>query len=154
LGNDLEIRRAISPPTPQVAASLSPQALREHRAGIASEVRVVLSAYFQPHEAEDIKAAQLAWWCDDLQDWTREQVVYALRKWNRDNPRLRPTPGDILSILITTRGKREAERAKAASPPQEQARPDVVLTDDQRAERAAVLADVVANMRAKAFGSE
>jgi hypothetical protein len=118
------------------------------------EVRVALSAYFQPHEVEEIRSAQLAWWADELQDWTLKQVVYALRQWNRDNPRLRPTPGDILSILLTTRGKREAERAKAANPPQEQARPDVVLTDDQRAERAAVLADVVANMRAKAFGSE
>jgi hypothetical protein len=69
---------------------------------------------------------------------------------------------DALSAKLKSQGldramerrKREAERAKAASPPQEQARPDVVLTEDQRAERAAVLADVVANMRAKAFGSE
>ena len=137
LGNDLEIRRAIPPPTPQVARSLSPQALQDHRAGIASEVRVVLSAYFQPHEAEDVKAAQLAWWCDELQDWTREQVVYGLRKWNRDNPRARPTPGDILIILLLTRGKREAERAKLSAPPPEPEREAVSL--ERRAEIAAEL---------------
>jgi len=147
LGNDLEIRRAIPPPTPQVARSLSQQALSEHRAGIVSEVLVVLSAYFQPHEADDIKAAQLAWWCDELQDWTREQVVYGLRQWNRDNPRLRPTPGDILRILLVTRGKREAERAKISAPPP---RREAELTPEQRAERKAVLDDVVATMRANA----
>ena len=72
---------------------------------------MVLSAYFQPHEADDIKAAQLAWWCDELQDWTREQVVWGLRDWNRRNPRLRPTPGDILSILKTMRGLKHAKTA-------------------------------------------
>ena len=98
---------------------------------------MVLSAYFQPHEAEDVKAAQLAWWCDELQDWTREQVVYGLRKWNRDNPRARPTPGDILSILTLTRGKREAERAKLSAPPPDPEREAVSL--DRRAEIAAEL---------------
>jgi hypothetical protein len=77
---------------------------------------VVLSAYFQPHEAEDIRAAQLAWWCDELQDWTREQVVWALRQWNRTQPRARPTPGDILAICKEARGKRIA----AQLPKQEQ----------------------------------
>ena len=104
-------RRDIPAPTPEIAKSLSPQDLRDHRAGIASEVKVVLSAYFQPHEADDIKAAQLAWWCDELQDWTREQVVWGLRDWNRRNPRLRPTPGDILSILKTLRGLKHAKTA-------------------------------------------
>jgi hypothetical protein len=127
--------------------------LHDHRTGLASEVRVVLSAYFQPHEADDIKAAQLAWWCDELQDWTREQVVYGLRQWNRENPRLRPTPGDILSILLVTRGKREAERAKMAAPkPEAEKGPSVDLTDEDRTARQAILSDVVANMRAKAAG--
>jgi len=102
----------IPSPTPQHARSLSPQQLSEHRQTIASEVKVILSAYFQPHEAEDIKAAQLAWWCDELQDWTREQVVWALRKWNRDCPRIRPTPGDIVAICKRERGRRiAAEKA-------------------------------------------
>lgn len=76
----------------------------------------MLSAYFQPHEAEEIRAAQLAWWCDTLQDWTREQVVWALRKWNVDNPRLRPTPGDILSICKEARGKKIASQITPPEP--------------------------------------
>ena len=101
-------KREIPAPTPQIAKSLSPQQLSEHRARIAFDVRTVLSAYFQPHEAEEIKAAQLAWWCDELQDWTQEQVLWALRQWNRDNPRLRPTPGDIVSICKKARGRKIA----------------------------------------------
>lgn len=71
---------------------------------------MVLSAYFQPHESADIQTAQLAWWADELQDWTREQVVWALRKWNRDEPRRRPTPGDILRLLKSKRGEVEAAK--------------------------------------------
>lgn len=108
-------------PTPELAQSLSPPQLEEHRTKIASEVRIVLSAYFQPHETEEIKSGQLAWWCDSLEDWKREQVVYALRKWNEQNPRLRPTPGDIVKLLKDARGKAEAERmrlSKLAPEPQ------------------------------------
>ena len=76
----------------------------------------MLSAYFQPHEAEEIKAAQLAWWCDELEDWSREQVVWALRQWNRENPRLRPTPGDIVAALKLARGRKLASQVKPAEP--------------------------------------
>lgn len=126
-------------PTPQIAKSLSPQDLREHRAKIASEVKVVLSAYFQPSEADDIRAAQLSWWCDELQDWTREQVVWALREWNRKNPRLRPTPGDITGILKRKRGEVEIARIKASEP----AKRDEPTRDRVTAEQAAeILAHV------------
>jgi hypothetical protein len=112
-----EIARVdIPPPTPQIAASLSPQELSAHRAKIAFEVRTVLSAYFQPHEAEEIRAAQLAWWCDELQDWTQEQVVWGLRRWNRDNPRARPTPGDVVRIMKEARGRKVAAQLPKQDP--------------------------------------
>jgi hypothetical protein len=110
------VRRDIPTPTPQHDKSLSPQELADHRQAIASEVKVVLSAYFQPHEAEEIRAAQLAWWCDELQEWTREQVVWALRKWNRDDPRRRPTPGDITGLLKQARGRKVAAQMPKAEP--------------------------------------
>ena len=120
----------IATPTPQSAKSLSQQQLSEHRAKIASEVKIVLSAYFQPHESDAIKAGQLAWWCDELQDWTHEQVVYGLRHWNRENPRTRPTPGDIVKLLKALRGKKEAQRMQsvkpAPEPPKERATPEQV----------------------------
>ena len=147
MGTEIAQRVEWPAPTPQIAKSLSPQALHEHRAGIASEVKVVLSAYFQPHEADEIKAAQLAWWCDELQDWQRVQVVWALREWNRQNPRLRPTPGDILRLCMDARGKAEAAKIKASIPkPQEPARPPI--SEEARARNAEYAAGFIGKHRA------
>lgn len=129
------LNRSIPPATPELTKSLSQQEVVAHRQVIASEVRVVLSAYFQPHEDDAIKAAQLAWWCDELEDWTQEQVVWGLRKWNRDEPRKRPTPGDILSILKAQRGKTEA--AKMRAPPPEPERNPATKEEASAALRAA-----------------
>jgi hypothetical protein len=88
-------------------------------------VKIVLSAYFQPHEDAAIIAGQVAWWCDELEDWTHEQVVWALRKWNRDNSRIRPTPGDIVAICKKARGMKIAKEARAELPPPEPERKPV-----------------------------
>lgn len=37
-----------------------------------------------------------------------EQVVWSLRKWNRENPDRRPTPGHIVSMLKDARGRKIA----------------------------------------------
>ena len=128
----------VPPATPLLSKSLSPQELSDHREKIAFNVKVILSAYFQPHEAEEIRAAQLAWWCDELQDWTQEQVVWALRKWNRDNPRARPTPGDIVSIMKEARGRRIAAQLPKPSPD-----PIKPITQEERAHRAKVAAEIL-----------
>jgi hypothetical protein len=52
----------------------------------------------------------MAWWADELEDWYPEQVVWALRKWNTDNPRLRPTVGDIVKILKEARANKFAKQ--------------------------------------------
>lgn len=134
----------IPTPTPRVSDGMSKQELTDHRARIAFDVRTVLSAYFQPHEAEEIKAAQLAWWCDELQDWTQEQVLWALRQWNRDNPRLRPTPGDIVSVCKKARGKKIA-----ATLPKQEPEPERKRVDRERA--AEILAQ--AGYAPKRFGA-
>jgi hypothetical protein len=100
-------------PTPQIAKSLSPQERTDHRQKIASEVKVVLSAYFQPHEDERIKAAQLAWWCDELEDWTQEQVVWALRKWNRGQPAHTAHTGRRGSHLQGREGQEDGKPSQA-----------------------------------------
>ena len=106
--SDALVVKKIPSATPQASMGMTQQELQKHRAKIAFDVRTVLSAYFQPHEAEEIKAAQLAWWCDELQDWTQEQVLWALRKWNRDKPDRRPTPGHIVQIMKAARGRKIA----------------------------------------------
>lgn len=131
---------AIPAPTPEIAKSLSPQQLSEHRQKIAFEVKIVLSAYFKPHETEDIQAGQLAWWCDELQDWTHEQVVWALRQWNRDNPRLRPTPGDIVAICKAARGTKVAKEIAAKRAAEQAAEPPKKRPSPERA--AEIMAEV------------
>ena len=132
--------------TPELSKSLSPQELEEHRHAIAFEVRIVLSAYFQPSEPQEIRDGQLAWWCDSLEDWTREQVVYGLRKWNESNPRLRPTPGDITALLKRTRGERELERRRSTVPDDKgtDTAPQI-LTDEVREKRRATAEEILAN---------
>lgn len=109
---------------------------------------MVLSAYFQPTEADDIRAAQLSWWCDELQDWHREQVVWALREWNRKNPRLRPTPGDVTGMLKRKRGEAEAARMKAEAVTPEEPREQRVTAE----QCTAILAEL--NFAPKRFGGD
>lgn len=123
--NDVERRKEYPSPTPQMSMGMGPSELMTHRGAIAIEVKIVLSAYFKPSEDDDIRAGQLAWWCDELQDWTQEQVVWALRQWNRDNPDKRPTPGHILGIMTAMRGKREAARLAGLPKPTEPTRAPV-----------------------------
>lgn len=81
-----------------------------------------------------------------MQDWQRVQVVWALREWNRQNPRLRPTPGDVLRMCIEARGKAEAAKMKATLPkPQEPDRPQITAADIAR--RAAFAASVLGGKR-------
>ena len=146
---ELVKRVEIPASTPQISKSMSSDQLQDHRARIAFEVKTVLSAYFQPHEAEEIKAAQLAWWCDELQDWTQEQVLWALRKWNRDSPDKRPTPGHILAICKEARGRKFA--ASLPKPPPEKPR-EKLSAQDRQAISARVLAQ--ANFTPQTFGKE
>lgn len=133
--NSLTIWGAEVPtPTPELTKSLSPQQLAEHRAKIASEVKIVLGVYFQPNEDTRTKAGQLAWWCDVLEDWTHEQVVYGFRQWNLANPEKRPTPGSIVKLLKQIRGERMAERRKDQPPPQAAEEQRETVTADRAAE--------------------
>ena len=129
-------------PTPQLSQSLSPEELAAHRTRIGFEVEVVLSGYWQADMDPKLRAAVLADWADELQDWTAEQVKWGLRQWRRDNPRRKPNPGDVLAILKEQRGKTEMAKLAAIAPPQPE-RPEPVS-----AERAAsILAEIGFSVR-------
>lgn len=113
---------------------MSPQERIAHRQKICFDVRVLLSAYFQPSEPEEIRTAQLAWWGDALEDWHHQSVVYALRQWNLDNPRLRPTPGDIVSLMKRLRGERMAKRQVRKEQPKPEEPNVTKISDETRAE--------------------
>lgn len=80
-----------------------------------------------------------------MEDWTQEQVVWALRKWNRDNPRIRPTPGDVVAICKDARGRKMASLPKPVD-----AAPARERVDKDRA--AQILAE--AGFAPKRFGGE
>lgn len=132
----------LPPATPCVTSSMSQQECAAHRARIAFEVEVVLQGYWQAELSSEMKAAVMADWSDELEDWTVEQVRWGLRQWRKDNPRRKPNPGDVVAILKEQRGKTEMAKLAAIAPPEPQ-RPEPVT-----AERAAsILAEVGFNVR-------
>jgi len=111
---------------------MSPEECAVHRQKIAFEVEVVLDGYWHTQPPVELKAAVMADWADELEDWTLEQVRWGLRAWRRENPRRKPNPGDILGILKTQRGKTEA--AKLAALPRPQPAPRAPVTGEAAAE--------------------
>lgn len=91
-------------PTPRLTQSLSQQECEDHRAQIAIEVEIVLDGYWQNRPSEQMKAAILADWMDELEDWTIDQIRFALRKWRDTNPSKKPNPGHISMLLKRERG--------------------------------------------------
>jgi len=68
-----------------------------------------------------------------------------LRRWNLEHPRARPTPGDIVAILKAERGRQKAPQVAALSA--KPAPASYAITDEEKARRAAVLAEL--GLRAK-----
>ena len=97
--------------TLRLSQSLSPDQLDAHRTKIAFDVEVILQGYWDKQPPAEVKAGILADWADALEDWTQEQVLYALRKWRADQPNKTPNPGHILSVLRELRAKAEWKRA-------------------------------------------
>lgn len=121
---------------------MSPAECVAHRARIAFEVEVILQGYWQAELSSEMKAAVMADWSDELEDWTVEQVRWGLRQWRKDNPRRKPNPGDVVAILKEQRGKTEMAKLAAIAPPQPE-RPEPIS-----AERAtSILAEVGFNVR-------
>lgn len=98
---------------------MSQPELLEHRAKIVFEVEIILDGYWEKRPPENIKAGILADWADTLQDWTQEQIVWALRHWRDKNPDKRPNPGHIRRLMLEKRGKRQAADMAASRPQSE-----------------------------------
>lgn len=110
----------------------------EHRSRIGFEVEVVLQGYWQEQLAPALKAAVLADWADELEDWPLDQVRWGLREWRRENPRRKPNPGDIVSVLKKRRGEKYAQQVAATKV----ADPQPVITEEARARNAARVAEL------------
>lgn len=77
----------------------------------------MLQGYWQAQLAPAMKAAVLADWADELEDWGQDQVRWALRQWRKENPDRRPNPGHISRLLRDARGKAIIARRRAEPEP-------------------------------------
>lgn len=107
-----------------------------------------MTAYWDRRLDPLVKAGALAWWADELEDWSVDQVRWALRQWCRDEPRIPPNAGHILALLKRRRGEAHAERMRAAAA---SAEPDEAPRAPPDAEtcrqRQSVLAETVARLK-------
>ena len=141
MGNQLDISRPLATPTPQLTQSMSLEQLDAHRKAIAFDVEVILDGYWDRRPPADVKAGILSDWCDALEDWSKEQILFVLRDWREKKPSSKPNPGHIVQVLKEMRGKAEAARSLAQPKPA----PVVVVDDtpmtpEQRVEHEANLA--------------
>lgn len=126
-------------PTPQLARSMQPQELEDHREAICFDVEAILDGYWKDSPKLEVKARIMANWADALEDWNSTQINYALNKWVVENPNKKPNHGHIVQILTKARGVAEAKRrARVSAPEQEDER--------QRAtpeQKAAIMAEIM-----------
>jgi len=106
-------------PTPRYRQSLLPHELAAHRAKIAFNVEIILQGYWDSQPPAQVKAGILADFADSLDDWTLEQVVFALRKWRNEFPNKKPNPGHIKEVLLDLRGRAEVKRMPVPDRPQD-----------------------------------
>lgn len=71
----------------------------EHEEWIAGRVEVLLSHYHAPNLAAETKAAAIGDWIDALAPFSQIDIERACAAYLRDQPRRRPTPGDIRSKI-------------------------------------------------------
>jgi len=70
-------------------------------------VKTLLSHYFQPSEANDLRDAALKDWVSDLLPFSQQAIRNACDSYRRDQPRRRPTPGDIRQRCVAYSDARE-----------------------------------------------
>lgn len=84
-----------------------PENASQHAQWIAGRVTTLLSHYFQPDNPLEVQEAAIDDWVEALAPFSQISIELACKKYLRDQPRRRPTPGDIRSKI------REPSTAKA-----------------------------------------
>ena len=106
--------------SPSASESGSQQDER-HAVWIAGRIQTLLNHYFQPDNPADVTEAALDDWVDMLGPFSQPAIEHACASYLRDQPRRRPSPGDITARAETF--DRDGERRKyAASLSAEEAR--------------------------------
>ena len=72
-----------------------PGSASQHAEWIAGRVMTLLSHYFQPDNPAEVQEAAIDDWIETLAPFSQIAIELACKKYIRDQPRRRPTPGDI-----------------------------------------------------------
>lgn len=84
---------------------------------IAERVTTLLSHYWTAADAPEVRKLQLADWIEDLSGFAAATVAEACAEWRHKPGGKRPTPGDIRTICVESRERREYLRLPALPAP-------------------------------------
>lgn len=82
---------------------------------IAGRIETLLSHYYQPDNPAEVRDGALDDWVEILSPISQPAIEHACSSWLRDEPRRRPTPGDIRSRArgySSDPGKTQGDRSK------------------------------------------
>lgn len=136
------------PRNPRSFNELSPQQQKEHRARVGVRAQSILSQFWQSDEPAAVRAVTLEGWMDVLESASEGEIREAWADYQRNGPRsasgrlLRPDPGALWKRIRERRPK--PRLVKLDEPPR------VVIYEETRKRRAAVLSDLVRELGAKA----
>ena len=88
----------------------------EHASWISGRIETLLSHYFQPESPTEVKDAALDDWVDALSIFPQPAIEYACRTYLRNQPRRRPTPGDIRAAALNETARSAPMAIEAPEP--------------------------------------
>ena len=87
-----------------------------HREWIAGAAYTLLSSYYRPDDPVKLTAAIGKDWADVLEDMPRELIQKARVQYLREEPKRRPTPGDIYQRVVRMLPRPESVQDNTRSP--------------------------------------
>ena len=81
----------------QLTSQPAPQNDTQHAAWIAGRVLTLLKHYYSPETSPELQDAMIDDWVEMLTPFSQAAIERACHGYMRDQPRRRPTPGDIRS---------------------------------------------------------
>jgi len=130
--------------------ALSPQQRLAHRVKVGVRAEAILSQFWREDEPDAVRAMVLESWMDVLESASHDEIREAWTDYQRNGPRsangrlARPDPGALWHRIRGRRPKLHLVQPEL---------PRVVISEEERSRRAAVLSDLAMELRKKAQGA-
>lgn len=83
-----------------------------HAAWISGRIETLLSHYYQPDSPSEVRDGAIDDWVEILSHLPKAAIEMACAAWLRDQPRRRPTPGDIRAKATIGANTEHGDRTK------------------------------------------